>query len=333
MQEKKSPVKRTRRFVSKAPAPITPLRGGSPWIPKPNPTEEPPDLAPSNAFTLPAELRSAGDPVDGNPFPTNHPGHRVWQQATLKAEEELCRLNSEFQKIQPTGNEGCAAWIQKGEPVWTPEAFAAWAIGMTVGKFDIWAKRNIQVVWSEDAVRAYDQWLFDYAQAWIDSEKEAGRLSNSSLLDLRSRLIGRMEWWKAEGRRYLSEQKAHAARSGNPTHAQACEESKREKSRTHPRKSPDQRSSATLTRDMKQLLPRFESGREILRSAQKSHPTDRKSWESALRQAGFVDQSDIDALMSSRNATAATAKVIALKKNLDPRTVQNAFSQSKKSTP
>ena len=169
-------------------------------------------LTPANPFALPAGLQAAGDPVDGNPFPTNHPEHRVWQEATLKAEEELCRINSEFQKIQPTGNEGFTAWMKKGGPAWAVEAHAAWAISMCVGKFDIWAKRTIQVVWSENALRAYDQWLFSYAQAWIDCQKEAGNLTESSLLELRSRLIGRMEWWKAEGRRYLSEQKAHAAR-------------------------------------------------------------------------------------------------------------------------
>jgi hypothetical protein len=168
--------------------------------------------APANPFALPAGLRAAGDPVDGNPFPTNHAEHRFWREASLKAEEELCRLNSEFQKLQPTGNEGFAAWMQKGGPAWTPEAFAGWTISMCVGKYDIWAKRSIQIVWSDNALRAYDQWLFSYAQAWIDSQREAGLLAESSLLELRSRLIGRMEWWKAEARRYLFEQKTHAAR-------------------------------------------------------------------------------------------------------------------------
>jgi hypothetical protein len=178
---------------------------------KPN-TARRASAAPANPFALPAGLLSAGDPVDGNPFSTNHLEHRVWQEATLKAEEELCRLNSEFQNIEPTGNEGFAAWMQNGGPAWTANGFAAWTISMSVGKFDIWAKRSIQIVWSENALRAYDQWLFSYAQAWIDSQREAGKLTESSLFELRSRLIGRMEWWKAEGRRYLSEQKTHAAR-------------------------------------------------------------------------------------------------------------------------
>jgi hypothetical protein len=97
-----------------------------------------------------------------------------------------------------------------GEQDW-----AVWALGMCIGKFDIWAKRHVHVVWSETAVRAYDQWLFNYAQAWLNDMKASGRLPDAALLDLRSRLAERVEWWKAEARRYLAEQKV-ASQSSAP---------------------------------------------------------------------------------------------------------------------
>ncbi len=144
---------------------------------------------------LPPGLATAGDPVDGNPFPIEHAAHRVWQEATLRAEHELCDLNSKELVERHT----------------TLDEIERWAIDLCLKKFNIWAKRNIHVVWSEEEVRNYDQWLFSYAEAWLDSETNAGHISQGALLEFRLRLIESMEWWKGEARRYLAEQKKHAA--------------------------------------------------------------------------------------------------------------------------
>ena len=147
---------------------------------------------------LPDGLQSTGDPVEGNPFPENTQQHQVWSEATRRAEEDLCRLNSQ---------------ALRGTPQCTAGPYASWVIELIVGKFDIWAKRGVHVVWSDSVARAYDEWLFNYAQVWLES---ATRTSSPILVDveslvneLRLRLMERMEYWKAEGHRYSAEQDAH----------------------------------------------------------------------------------------------------------------------------
>jgi hypothetical protein len=156
---------------------------------------------------LPANLQHAGDPVDGNPFPADDLRHKVWKDATLKAEEEACRVNSEFLKQSPAGQQGFVEWVQQGKMASAAQYFATWTLALCVAKFDIWAKRGVHVVWSETAVKAYDQWLCNFAQSWLNAQEKLDNLSHSALLDLRSRLVERVEYWKAEARRYLSEQR------------------------------------------------------------------------------------------------------------------------------
>jgi hypothetical protein len=40
---------------------------------------------------------------------------------------------------------------------------------LLVSKFDAWARRGVQVVWTDQAEREYAAWLVDYANAWIES--------------------------------------------------------------------------------------------------------------------------------------------------------------------
>src|SRR6516162_7865135 len=101
-------------------------------------------------FRLPDTLASSGDPVDGNPFRVQSVLHEVWKEATLKAEEEICRVNSDSMSLL------------------TPENALDWLPTLVTAKFDVWAKRNIQVVKSDAAVQHYDQWLLGYANSWID---------------------------------------------------------------------------------------------------------------------------------------------------------------------
>ena len=44
---------------------------------------------------LPESLAESGDPVEGNPYPIEHPAHQVWMDATRQAETEVSRINSE----------------------------------------------------------------------------------------------------------------------------------------------------------------------------------------------------------------------------------------------
>lgn len=88
---------------------------------------------------------------------------------------------------------------------------------MVVAKFDVWARRAVQVVWTDEAVEQCDAWLVDYANAWIDS---VSRLLSSHpppfppesvLVDLRRGLAARVLHWKAEARRYRLQQEARAS--------------------------------------------------------------------------------------------------------------------------
>ena len=105
------------------------------------------------------------------------------------------------------------------------------------------------------------------------------------------------------------------------------------KSRTKlPRKKKDvsQLSDASLMKDVQTLEPFFRKGLQILRAARKEWPKDKNRWESALRVEGFKDV-DIEALLSSRKPKSAAAKVVAVKRYITVRAVQNALSRSKRS--
>lgn len=93
----------------------------------------------------------------------------------------------------------------------------AWMPTMVIAKFDAWARRGVQVVWTHEAVQQYDGWLVRYGNGWIES---VSRLLTSHappfplervLADLRRRLAARVHHWKAEARRYRIQQEAHAA--------------------------------------------------------------------------------------------------------------------------
>ena len=81
---------------------------------------------------------------------------------------------------------------------------------LVTGKFDIWAKRGVHVIWSEPEVRAFDVWLAQYATAWLNEIRQLfpPELGNIDWLleGLRILLIQRIEFWKSEARKYLIEQ-------------------------------------------------------------------------------------------------------------------------------
>jgi DNA-binding CsgD family transcriptional regulator len=146
----------------------------------------PPDL-----LNLPAGVNSP-DPVEGNPFPEDNPRHREWQDATRLAEQEAKQLNVGFLKLvseSPSGD----------------DVFEARRLAYILRRFDIWARRGMQVVWSDAEVKAFDRWLVTHAEAWLQWTKSI--LPPGRLDELRLELIHRLEFWGAEVRRHVMEQR------------------------------------------------------------------------------------------------------------------------------
>jgi hypothetical protein len=153
----------------------------------------------SSRLRLPESLAESGDPIEGNPYPIEHRAHQVWMDATRQAEMEMSRINSD----------ASALLIPATADEWMPQ--------QVIAKFDVWARRGLQVVWTDDTVREYDRFLVDYANAWIESVSRllAARRppfsSESHLADLRRRLAARVHHWKVEARRHRIQQEAQAA--------------------------------------------------------------------------------------------------------------------------
>jgi hypothetical protein len=156
------------------------------------------------------------DPVQGNPFRAEDPRYGVWEDATRRAEQELHLWNAA----------GLRAARELPQPQSMEEAQRI-VLGhygnLVTGKFDIWAKRGIHVVWSDHDIRAFDEWLENYANGWLNIAKELfpPEIETDWLLrELRLLLLGRIEFWKSEARRYVDEQKLVAA-SGNDARTKA----------------------------------------------------------------------------------------------------------------
>jgi hypothetical protein len=153
----------------------------------------------SSRLRLPESFAGSGDPIEGNPYPAEHPASQVWMDATRKAEMEVSRINSEAPSSL------------------TPATADAWMPALVIAKFDTWARRGVQVVWTDEAVQQFDGWLVRYANTWIESVAELLTShappfpSEVVLAELGSRLGARVHHWKAEARRYRIQQEAQAA--------------------------------------------------------------------------------------------------------------------------
>ena len=177
--------------------------------------DEPPEhLAHIDLLRIPEGLRSSGDPVVGNPFRDVDSRHTVWANATRRAEQELRAFNAAgFGRL----NE-----VQPRTPEEAHRVIAAHQKQIVTGKFDIWAKRGVQVVWSEYDEQAFVKWLEQYANAWLNEMRQffPAELGNIDWLleELRTRLIARIEYWKSEALRYLNQQaEDRNAGSSSPT--------------------------------------------------------------------------------------------------------------------
>lgn len=149
--------------------------------------------------------KDAGDPVIGNPFPPDNPRHAFWKDATLRAEEEHHRHNTQAMQDRPT-REGFQACFERGGNL---REFAKWVLNLHATRFDIWAKRGCPVVLDENDLRAYDSWLSTYAQDYLNLVASSGTVRDWPTgtcpipVEFQSTLTERVNYWKAEARRFL----------------------------------------------------------------------------------------------------------------------------------
>jgi hypothetical protein len=117
------------------------------------------------------------DPVENNPAPVGHPAHKVWEDATHEALEEVYRLNARMLGSYPPN------------PIELPFR----TIELVVGKYQIWARRNLCIVRDANDARGYERWLDSYMQAWIESS--GGRFPDF-LPEFKVQLLRACNYWK-----------------------------------------------------------------------------------------------------------------------------------------
>ena len=146
---------------------------------------------------IPDGFASSGDPIDANPFQPEDARHQVWRDATRRAEEECARVNARsFSSL-------------------SPDNVYDWFATCPAARFSVWAERGIQVVWTDVALRQYDQWLVRYANASLEMLTEFFARNpppvspDPILLNTRNKLGEQVQYWKAEARRYRAEQEDH----------------------------------------------------------------------------------------------------------------------------
>lgn len=155
--------------------------------------EDPPD----DLLKLPKGLDSP-DPIDGNPFPESDIRHGFWKSATKVAEDEHSLL---------------VVGVSKRPRPRDPrnlDAMIAWDLALFTAKYDIWAKRGVCVVLSEELLDSWYEWLANYANEMLKTFAKIAP-PDRAIQTLRNALIGRREHWKAEGRRCVEFQQAHQA--------------------------------------------------------------------------------------------------------------------------
>jgi hypothetical protein len=154
---------------------------------------------PLEGLGIPDALRRSGDPIDGNPYRDSDPLHPIWAEATRNAQRELHDFRSRIIEELPVRSED----------------FLDWLCRFFAGQFDVWAKRCKYFVWTDKAVDSYDDYLVWYADDLLRLIKDSEKLS-FSIEPLRLRLIGRIEFWKSEARRYRAELESRAQQATPP---------------------------------------------------------------------------------------------------------------------
>jgi hypothetical protein len=156
---------------------------------------------------LPQSLLSSVDPVNRNPFPETDLRHGAWNEATRVATEAVHRLNAKvLEQSRERALEGVPGYHKTMND-------------LAIGKFDIWARRGIAVVWDAPMVTVFVRFLFTLAEDWLrlvkaeaeQCERDTGRdfFVETLLVGLKVSLIQRLEYWRAEGQKYAAEQTAY----------------------------------------------------------------------------------------------------------------------------
>ncbi len=153
----------------------------------------------TNSSRLPAALRASAvsrwshrDAVEGgNPFPTRDRRHEPWDTATRRAKEALLGFDAELAAHAKITSD--------------PDVYRVQLLGLAEGRFDVWARRGLSVVWSDGALRDYEQWLVDYTGNWLQYVRETCPGIDVDA-DLRARLGDRAEYWVREAREMLARQ-------------------------------------------------------------------------------------------------------------------------------
>jgi len=147
---------------------------------------------PEDFASLPSAFTATVDPVEENPFPVTNPRHARWAEVTRIAEAKVFEINSHHLAL----------------PISTDEVeVAARMMALIVFKFDVWAERGMNVVWSDPEIRLFDQWLVNYANNWLALARDHPPpivALDAFLGPLRMKLGSRVEHWKAEARQYVA---------------------------------------------------------------------------------------------------------------------------------
>lgn len=153
-----------------------------------------------------AALRASVDPCGDNPFPPSDVRHPAWAEATAKAEQKLHLFKAAgvaaLEEVKNQIDLTNGAVLQRYE--------LARVAHLVEGTFDIWAGRAVNVVWDQAALRDFDNWLVGYGEQWLESVKglDGGR-GEQMIPEIRLKLMGRIEFWQSEARRFLIEQGEH----------------------------------------------------------------------------------------------------------------------------
>jgi hypothetical protein len=159
-------------------------------------------ITPEDLCRIPGSGESV-DPCGNNPFPPDDARHQVWADATRLAEEELSRLKVELLSRR------CGS----------PTQMMDFIIAANKGRFHIWAKRGVHVVWGDFNIPPYDTWLLRYAEATLKTASEhcPAYISREGLLtELRLQLMREVEYCKAEARRHVSQQPPEMSQGDQP---------------------------------------------------------------------------------------------------------------------
>ena len=140
-----------------------------------------------------------------NPFPPTSIFHKVWSETLKVAEEEDARLIADSQAIIDASH------------------YTEWPAVFWGKRFDVWANWDIHFVQSDQGLVQFEKILLARADGWIDviarsfHDAPAEIATDVALTNIRSTLVQRIYYWKAEALRYRAEQERR------PTHERAQE--------------------------------------------------------------------------------------------------------------